>query len=861
MSTISNGANRVSGLISGLDTEELVKAMTAHTKTRINSQKQKLQTLQWKQESYRGVISKISDFKNKYLDILSSTSIKANAVMKKCIATSSNDNYITATASANAVPAKYTIKEATAAKAATVSSSGTISTGEIRLDFARTVSGRDYNVEMTLDGVTKTVSFRGGANAEKSKQNFLDAANAVFAEIKGSDQKFEFAAGTTDLSFNGNDDVFHTFSVGYNKEAVGLANTTSNKITSNSALNSVGFKEKLIETDNGEYEFNINGVDFTVKKDAKISDIITMVNNSSAGVKLSFSNISQGFTLESKETGAAAEINMYQKKGNLLNAMFNISSDKLQPTQADTASVTYMGTAEKTGKLSSVVTDALKEGFTNDMDVNGHYKVKITDNDGNETTLTLKMGSLLNGTNSAYKDEDGNFTDEFITTAFNTEFRAAYSLATGNALGDDAVEFTYANGSLTIKSPDLRIDFSESTGFNNLTNAKEINASPAYIIAKDVQEMTFKDSNGEEIKVTATNESGISIQDLIDKGIVKLPTNGSMIAAADLEAADDNAKAFFNEYFGKESVVGAKDAEVIEAKGSNSMIYISSDGENFTKYSSASNIFTFDGTTINLSNKKEFKAETEDDYITVETAKDTSGVKEVIKTFVDDYNKLLSDLYGEVSTTRPKSSGSYYDPLTEEQEEEMSDKEIEKWNNNAKTGLLYRDSNIQKFLSELRSAMVTRVDGFGLSDLGIKLTTDWRDNGKLEIDESKLDSALATYGDKVADFFTSEKGLAARLEGVVDKAISTNKSRTKDANGNIVVKGYGYLSQVAGIEGTRTDKDNQIYKQIEYIQKIIDRLNTKYENEQERYWKKYTALESYMAKAQSQMSYFTDGSY
>lgn len=83
MSTITNGANRVSGLISGLDTEELVKAMTAHTKTRINSQKQKLQTLQWKQESYRSVISKISDFKSKYLDILSESSIKANAVMKK----------------------------------------------------------------------------------------------------------------------------------------------------------------------------------------------------------------------------------------------------------------------------------------------------------------------------------------------------------------------------------------------------------------------------------------------------------------------------------------------------------------------------------------------------------------------------------------------------------------------------------------------------------------------------------------------------------------------------------------------------------------------------------------------------------
>lgn len=55
MSTISNNRavssrNRMSGLMSGLDTEELVKAMTANTKNRINSKQQKLQTLQWKQD-------------------------------------------------------------------------------------------------------------------------------------------------------------------------------------------------------------------------------------------------------------------------------------------------------------------------------------------------------------------------------------------------------------------------------------------------------------------------------------------------------------------------------------------------------------------------------------------------------------------------------------------------------------------------------------------------------------------------------------------------------------------------------------------------------------------------------------------
>ena len=185
----------------------------------------------------------------------------------------------------------------------------------------------------------------------------------------------------------------------------------------------------------------------------------------------------------------------------------------------------------------------------------------------------------------------------------------------------------------------------------------------------------------------------------------------------------------------------------------------------------------------------------------------------------------------------------------------MSDKEIEKWNENAKQGLLYHDTNVLKFLSEIRSTMLTRVDGMGLNDLGIagkswlvdgQISLD-QINGQLAIDESKLDSMLEAYGDQIVNLFTGKDGLAAKLENVIDKAVSTSKTTTK---------GYGYLSQMAGVEGTRTEKDNMIYKQMEYINKGLERLNTKYENEQERYWSKYTRLETMMSKMQSTMSYF-----
>ena len=68
MSTVHE-VTRMAGLMSGLDVESLVKAASASTKNAINSRSQKLQTLQWKQEAYRDIITKLSDFQNKYLKI------------------------------------------------------------------------------------------------------------------------------------------------------------------------------------------------------------------------------------------------------------------------------------------------------------------------------------------------------------------------------------------------------------------------------------------------------------------------------------------------------------------------------------------------------------------------------------------------------------------------------------------------------------------------------------------------------------------------------------------------------------------------------------------------------------------------
>lgn len=844
MSTIRE-TNRMAGLMSGLDTEELVKAMSANTKVRLNAQKQKLQKLEWKQDSYRSVISKISDFKSKYFDILGKESIKSNSVMKKCSSTSSNDKLISATASSGATAAKYTISKAASASTASISSNGAVSGGAVKLDFAKAEAGKSYTVELNFDGVTKNISFTAGADIEATKASFLDAANNTMAEYMNSTQGFEFKAGTSTLVFNNaNDGVYHTFGVGAG-ESVGLAFNTSSKIGTGSTLDSIDFSETLIPGPDSKYKFTINGVDFEVDGKTTVGALIDKVNNSDAGVKLSFSSVAQSFEIETKDTGAAAELHMSQSSGNLLNSLFNIDSSSLTITNADKSVIKYdeVNSDFSVGVTSGIV-NKIKNGFDVNDDENKPYEFDMSIAVG-ENTYDLKL-DLSALTKKA--DNEDPYTDEEIATAINDAFQEAYSEKAG--ADAEAVTLDFAENKLSIKSDAaVKINANDFYIAEGTTNVENKTANGSYVAAPGVDSMTFN-VDGNEVVVNASGAEGIKLQDLADAGIITIDSVGNITAAADFDGVSTEAKAFLNDVFGKETgIQGANATDKLSAYGRNGSITVSSDGTNFVTYTSATNSFNFDGTNINISNADNFVAASEDEYITIDTTKDTSSIKDTIVKFVDDYNKILEEIYDEVTTARPKSSGSYYDPLTEEQKEEMSDEEIEKWEENAKKGLLYRDASVQRFLSEIRGAMATAVDGMTLSSMGVTLTKSWSDNGKLEIDESKLDNAIATYGDKVADFFTSENGLAAKLEKTIDNAISTKSKK------------YGYLTSLAGMKNTKTDTDNQIYRQMESIQSLIDRLTDKYESEQDSYWQRFTALEKYMAQAQQQQSYFMQGTY
>lgn len=86
------------------------------------------------------------------------------------------------------------------------------------------------------------------------------------------------------------------------------------------------------------------------------------------------------------------------------------------------------------------------------------------------------------------------------------------------------------------------------------------------------------------------------------------------------------------------------------------------------KYTGASNSFNINGLNITALSKT-----SGNDEISITTATDTQGIYDKIKDFLTEYNNVINEM---TKLYNAASAGSY-EPLTDDEKEKMSDKEIE----------------------------------------------------------------------------------------------------------------------------------------------------------------------------------------
>ena len=268
----------------------------------------------------------------------------------------------------------------------------------------------------------------------------------------------------------------------------------------------------------------------------------------------------------------------------------------------------------------------------------------------------------------------------------------------------------------------------------------------------------------------------------------------------------------------------------------------------------ANNTFEFDGLTIQLTKVSEITGY--DSYghpiyeeTVINTERDTETIVAAFKSFVEDYNAMIEKLNGYVYADATYRD---YAPLTDEQKREMTDREIELWEEQAKGGLLRSDPIVTAFLNDLYSTLYSRPlsSPYALYDLGIE-SPDYKNPGILTLDESKLREALALNPGAVEALFTDPvNGIATRMNTIMDNAA------------RVSIVNPGNLVSMAGVQGSVTDTNSFMYSEIERINERLQTLQARYEKERDRYWKQFNAMEAiinnYMAQSQYISQMFMD---
>jgi flagellar hook-associated protein 2 len=262
---------------------------------------------------------------------------------------------------------------------------------------------------------------------------------------------------------------------------------------------------------------------------------------------------------------------------------------------------------------------------------------------------------------------------------------------------------------------------------------------------------------------------------------------------------------------------------------------------------------------------------------------DADAMVETIKGFVEAYNELLTVLNNALSEERDYD----YQPLTDEQRDEMEEADIERWEAKAKTGILRGDSNLIALQRKLRSALFSSVQtsyGYGataneylpmtMSKLGINTSDDYKDFGKIQFSEDKFRAAVAENVDLVARFFakpseayvddptlTAEQnaaraadakltrqrsdataGIAIKLQSIINDYVRT----TRDSAGL-----KGLLIEKAGLENDLSALTSAFSKEIIEYDTKIDSLWDRYDRIEAEKLALLSRLESYVSNQSS----------
>ncbi|CUB25740.1 flagellar hook-associated protein 2 [Bacillus amyloliquefaciens] len=492
-------------------------------------------------------------------------------------------------------------------------------------------------------------------------------------------------------------------------------------------------------------------------------------------------------------------------------------------------------------------------GLNSGLDVDSLVK-KMMDAEKQPLNKLNQQKQTLEWKRDAYREMNTQIADMYSTTFNNMLMSTNWNKKT----------VTSSDSSVSAAAVSAEQNISTSMSVQQLATPTTYKSSGAInFTSGQSQTLKFNVTNPGETKPTEVNVT-IAATDTIDDVISKLNSSGLGVTALKekisngtdyvdtiaftsnktgegftLAAGDDATKSFLKDQLGF-AVDDATNELTANAEGKNAKFTFN--GLEMTK---TSNNFTINGIKYTLNSVTDSNK-----TVTINSTTDTDGIFDNIKDFVDKYNTLIKSANAKVTESKYRD----YKPLTDEQREAMTDKQIEQWEAKAKSGLLRSDSTLQNGLAEMRLDLYSTVtiDGkkYQLADFGIETSDSYTDQGKLVIkDEAKLKQKITENPALVAKLFNADSPDTAKTKNPEEQGIAR---RLKDTLNKMQTQ----ISKQAGTESS-VSTSFAIGKSLNEIETNISNMKTKLDDIETRYYKKFSALDTALEKLNSQSSYLT----
>lgn len=230
--------------------------------------------------------------------------------------------------------------------------------------------------------------------------------------------------------------------------------------------------------------------------------------------------------------------------------------------------------------------------------------------------------------------------------------------------------------------------------------------------------------------------------------------------------------------------------------------------------------------------------------VSVTTATDTQAIYDKIKGFLGKYNELITAM----DTAYNATSAGDYEPLTDDEKEDMTDSQIEKWETKIKDSLLRRDSTLGNASSSMKSIMsrsfeingkTYSLNTFGINTLGY-FSADTNERGCLHIDGDADDSNTSGNADKLMAAINEDPEAVTSFFQQLSNTLYDDLTKRMAS------------SSVSSIYTIYNDK--QMSSEYSDYKDKIDKWQDKLDYYEEYYYKKFSAMETALSKLQSSTS-------